>query len=371
MSEIALINPCFEDIFGLSRIDCACFETNLYTESISTLYLDEAEGINLRVIDSLKNCDNANELFGIMDTARTSGINRFLSDVQIQLIQKYNLSRSNYTGTIGEQTFKNPKTSGYVYSGVRFYTANVVGGYMKIKNIKTIFQASGTFNLLVYNNMNELLHTIPLATTAGGVTNNTQDITLPLWDERTQYLEYIFVYVYNPANPPKDNQLHCNCGGVRYDFHTQYPYFHSKSNKMKGWSKWLMIGQLETNNLDFDDLPTTTGNYMNGLTFDIEMWCDLTKQFCFDEPKLTDRQFISVAFTVRHAASYYLCTHLLTTPNLNRYTMINHEQMAALRNIHEEKYKEVLGFLVDTTDISNTDCLVCKDNIRIGKGLIG
>ena len=192
-----------------------------------------------------------------------------------------------------------------------------------------------------------------------------------MWDERTQFLEYIFIYSYDLANPPKDNQLHCNCGGVRYDFNVNYPYFHSNSNKMKGWSKWLMIGQIETNTLDFSDLPTTSGNYMNGLVFDIETWCDLTKQFCFDEPKLTDRQFISVAFAVLHASAYYLCTQLLTSPNLNRYTMINHEQLAALRNIHEEKYKEVLGFLVETTDISNTDCLVCKDNIRIGKGLIG
>ncbi len=50
--------------------------------------------------------------------------------------------------------------------------------------------------------------------------------------------------------------------------------------------------------------------------------------------------------------------------------MINHEQLNALRQLHEAKYKELITYLVETTDITNTDCLQCRDNIRIGKGLL-
>jgi hypothetical protein len=139
---------------------------------------------------------------------------------------------------------------------------------------------------------------------------------------------------------------------------------------MKGWSKWLMPGNIETDTLDFTDLESTSGNNMNGLTFDISFWCDLSRQFCFDEPDLNDRQFISVAYAIQHISAYYLCTQILTSPNINRYTMINHEQLNALRQLHETKYKELITYLVETTDITNTDCLTCKNNIRIGKSLL-
>jgi len=370
MSEITPINPCFEDIIGLSRIDCGCFEDNLYMTSNSTLYLDEAEGLNLRTIDSIKNCDNANDLWLLMDTARNNGISRFISDTNIALIQKYAPQRSNYKGTVGEQTYKVNRGLTTAYAGVRMRTANVVGGFMKITNIKTIFSGTDIIQLFVYNNLNELLHTINLNTTSNSVTTNQQSITLPMWDKRTQELEYIFIYAYDSLNQPKDNQLSCNCGGVTYPFNCQYPYFHSPSNKMKGWSKWIMPGNIETDTLDFSDLSCTSGNYMNGLTFDISFWCDLSRQFCFDEADLNDRQFISVAYAILHISAYYLCTQILTSPNISRYTMINHEQLNALRQLHEAKYKELITYLVETTDITNTDCLTCKNNIRIGKALL-
>lgn len=357
---------CYEDIIGLSRIECECFDENVgWDYSISGLYVDEAEGMNLRVIDAQKDCENDNNLWLIMNTARQNAIRQFLSDSQMRLMQKYQLARPLFNGSVGRHVYKRSLALTQNYAGLRMATANVVGGYMKITNINTFFSAAGAIAMTVYNNLNEVVATVNL-NTANGKQANTVNILLPMWNKNTDCLEYYFTYAVDPANQPKDNDLHCNCGGVKYSFNILNPYYKSTSNKLAGWSKWGMFGAFQTNTLDFFDMPTTTSNYMNGLSFDVQFYCELKRQYCFDDPNPNDETFISVAFALQHLTAHRLIIDILASPVLNRYTVMQGETLNNLAAYHKGKYDNLLEWLVKNVPMENTDCLMCRDNIKIG-----
>ncbi len=316
---------CFRNIIGLSRIDCECFEANNdWDESYSNIFLDEAEGLHLRMIDAVKDCENDNNLWLLMNTARGNAIRQVIDDTRQKLLQEYQLSRSNFKGVIGRYDYKNDRTLNNTYAGQRWRTANVVGGYARITDIATFFNVVGTVDVDIYNNLNEAIGTVTLDT-ANGKKMNTTDILLPLWDKRIDNLEYIFIYTYDPANKPKDNEYGCGSCGIKYSFNCKEPYYRSKSNKLAGWAKWLMAGNIEQDTLDFMDLDCCAGNYTNGLSFTVEMWCDLAKQYCFDEPDKNDPIFLTLAFAIQHQAAVRLIISILTSPNVSRYTMVNAE----------------------------------------------
>jgi len=326
--------------------------------------------MQLRQIDALKDCSNDGELWLLMDTARTKAIKRFVADTQSQMGTMYQLARTMFSGYLGKNQFKYLRTLNYAYAGVRWRTGQVVGGYAKITAINTLFQATGAITLDVYNSLNEHLYSMSLDTQAGVMKHNAllTPIVLPLWDGRCDNLDYVFIYTYDSNNKPYDIKL--SCCGRSYLFNCDNPYYKKKSNKLEGWSEWFMAGNIETSTLDFSDLSCTTGDYTDGLQFELQTYCDTTKTFCFDEPNLQDVQFMSVAFAVLHAAASYLAIDLITSGKLNFYTLIDREQLEAVRQYHETEYVKLTKFLVETVDLKNTDCFVCRDRIGMGRAML-
>lgn len=361
---------CFENIIGLSENDCECFDENTgWDISYSGVYLDKAEGLSLKMIEATKDCENENNLWLIMDNSRSNAIRQFISDSNNRLLQKYLLARSNFYGNVGRLDFKNNRNISKNYASIVFATANIAGGYAHIKTITTCFSAIAVKALTIYNNLNEVIGTVNLDTINGRKVNNV-DITLPLWDARIPNLVYYFVYSVDPANPCKDNILHCNCGGIHYDFNLNKPYYKSVNNKLEGWAKYFMVGNYEFDTIDFNDCVGVSANYMNGLTFGVDLYCDLSKQFCFENPDVQDPVFISLALAIQHLAAYKLIIEILSSPNVSRYTMVGGENLQALMTLHLDKYNELLDWLIKNANTANTNCLVCRDNIKIGVGTL-
>lgn len=361
---------CFSDIIGLSQIECECIDTNTgWDTSLSGLYVDKAEGLDLRMVEAVKDCVNENNLWLLMDAAKDKATRHFVADTNNRLLQKYIMARSNYYGNLGRLDYKNNRIVPRTYAGVRFATANIAGGYMHIKSITTCFSAAGNITLTIYNNLAEVVETVNL-TTINGRSINTVDITLPLWDERFTNLEYYLLYTVDATNPCKDNQVHCNCGGFHYDFNLNKPYYKSVNNKLEGWAKWIMLGEFSTNTIDFYECESTAGSYMNGLSFNVDMYCDLGMQYCFEEPDIYDPLFMTVAFALLHQTAYQLIISILASPNVNRYTMCNGETLQALMGLHDKKYNECIQYLIDNANTENTNCLACRDNFKIGVGTL-
>lgn len=362
---------CFTNIIGLSRIDCECFDENInWDESYSGLYVDEAEGLSLKMVDAVKDCENDNNIWLLMDTARSNAIRQFVSDTNMRLLQKYQLARSNFYGNIGRLDYKKDLVINNTYAGIRIATANVVGGWMKIKEITTLFSGVSTRTLTIYNNLNEVVDTVNIDTVDGRKVNPV-NIVLPLWDTRTTALEYYFVYAVNPAIPCKNNDINCStCSGVKYSFDMDHPYYKSVSNKLAGWSKWAMIGEWSGDTLDFSDVCTFADNTMNGLSIGVDFYCDLSKQYCFDNPDITDPIFITVAFALQYLTAHKLLIEIISSPNVSRYTMVGTEGLQSLIAYHKGKYDEAIDWLIKNANTQNTDCLACRDNIKMGVGTL-
>ncbi|MDD2285548.1 MAG: hypothetical protein PHQ11_09145, partial [Paludibacter sp.] len=105
-----------------------------------------------------------------------------------------------------------------------------------------------------------------------------------------------------------------------------------------------------------------------GLAFDVEMYCDISKQFCFDTPDKTSHEFMSLAFAIQHITTYNLLVDIITSPNVSRYTMMNGEIIQNLMKLHLDSYLANVDYLVKTADLKNTDCLKCRDKLKMMKG---
>jgi hypothetical protein len=351
---------CFDEIIGLSETTCECLPDNNYHLSNSCLFLDKAEGMNLKQIDSLAGCETESDLWLMMNDARSRAIKRFVSDAQAKMSQRYQLARTIFTGYIGKSQAKTIKAVGKTYAGVRIHPAQVVGGYITIKAINTYFEKTDTISLDIYNCLNEKLYTVSLDTEAGKMHRNllATPITLPLWSGEVDNLDYVFVYTYDANNRPYNTEL--SCCGKNYHFDCNRPYYSRHSNKLDGWANYMMCGEWSGDTLDFIDLECTCSDCTNGLQLEATTYCDTTKQFCFDEQDMNNPQYLTVAFAVLHAAAQYLCISLITSDKINRYTMTNIEQLEAVRQLHETKYQEALTWCIDNVDLHNTDCYLCK-----------
>jgi len=287
MSQQDISLACFDEIIGLSRTTCECYPDNPYYHSNSDLYLDELQGLNLKSLSALENCEDSTNIWTIMDRARNNATLNVINDITGELTKKHRVKRQPYYGAIGRKKHTSALSTTNTYMGVRWYCADIVSGNLRITKIHTAFTGTGNITLYIYNNLNDLLHTLTLATVSNTVKENilATPIDLPAHNSFTDNIEYYFVYEYDALNQPLNVDIDCltGCSGFNYTFNTCKPYFWSQTNKKKGWANYIMVGSWEGDDLvSFDDNPTTAGGYMNGILFEVEFGCKLQEVICKD-----------------------------------------------------------------------------------------
>jgi hypothetical protein len=362
---------CYNNIIGLSRTTCECLDTNLDYESKSDLYVDELEGVNLNMINGAADCNKGN-IWEIMQKARQNAIITYISDTTNKIMERAKLRRNIYTGAVGRRSFNQVRALNTTYAGVRLFCASIKGGILKINKINTLFTATGTITLYVYNNATELKATYTLNTVANKYCENIlpSALILPLYDEGLDNLEYFFIYEYSALNMPKNNDIICNCSGKKIYFNTKAPYFNSVTTL--GWSRYFMAGSVELNSIaDLSDVGYSTSNYMNGLLLDVEAKCDTKLVLCSGEMDFTANPLsLSIAFAIRYKAGEYLLNSILSSDNINRYTMMDGEAMATMIGFYKEKYNDLIKVIAAKTDLTQNDCLQCEDKIKLQRRTI-
>ena len=371
MSQQDISLACYENIIGLSRTECTCYKPNVFDESKSDLYLDELQGLNLKSLAELENCEDSDNIWIVMKRARENAILNVINDITGELTKTHRVKRQPFTGAIGRKRFTADLIFNTTYAGVRWYCADIVSGNLKITKIHTAFNATGTVTLYIYNNLNELVHTEILATEANKVKVNTLStpIELPAHNAFTDNVEYFFIYAYDINMKPKNVDVDCltGCSGFTYVFDTHRPYFWSQTNKKKGWADYIMVGGWAGNTLDeFDEAPETAGGYMNGLLFEVEFGCKLGEVICKDSLDFYNNVMaITLAFMVQHKAGELLLTDLMMSDKLTRDTMINAEAVNGLIGYYQNKYKQYLTTIMKQIDVKATDCFECVDFIQM------
>jgi hypothetical protein len=144
---------------------------------------------------------------------------------------------------------------------------------------------------------------------------------------------------------PMDNKVSCGCG--------------DKDSKIQ---QFVIPYGVNFQNLHSINTPGNKTEYANGVILDVEMTCGTSQFFCreFDEK---DEIAIAVASAVQYYAASGLLDRVLTTPNINRFTMENNQTLENMRAEYISEFKKLIQFIQNVADITGTDCFICKSSI--------
>lgn len=354
---------CLEKVIPLSRTECECSEDNRptdYNEGLSDFYLDELEGFNLDIIKSIADCEKGN-LWELMTKARENGIKSFVSDLLSCMQTNLQPARPNYEGILGQQVFNSTLSISESVAGQVVKGPRIVGGKLKIKKIGMILNTSTSVQVSVYNN--DDYTTSPIAVyTINAVANTVSNATLatplelPLWSNNVNNLEYYFVYTVSGFQPKNNSHGCVPCG---------------TGEKNPRWKNWVNVNGIRGNGTDYSSFATY--NELHGMILTAEIFCDANRFICSSEYPLnfrTDGYAMKMAETIRYRAGALLIDDILSSHEVNRYTMMDRESLYGKRNYFRKKAEEGVAWLCANTPYINNDCFVCKKPNLVTKGTI-
>ncbi len=366
---MSVTTDCLANIIGLSRNTCECFDVPVNT-SDSGIYLDEVEGLNLLQVNAGADCGNGS-LWDLMLKARTDAIGQYKADLSARLIQAYKPSRNAFKGQIGRSDSKDSVTPDSI-AGLQILCSPVKNGAIIINRIGLMFASTGTITVSIYNNISDepVVEFENLSTVAGKLTwANIDKTTLPMHTTEADYLTYYMVYTYT-GNKPKDNKLQCvTCSGKQVvGYSCNNPSFDYKHTDARyEWYRWLNITGVT--GADIDTLKAATPGFKNltyGLVLDAEVKCNMPDIACNDTDYTNSGVALAMAYTVRFRAAEFLCNAILSSGQLNRYTMLEREALYGKRNQYRKEYSDRLDWIVENMNITETGCLQCNPKVTKG-----
>ena len=363
------IGNCYDYVIGLSRTECDCHDPKTgyeldYNTSNSGLYLDEVHPLNN--LSGLENCDNQ-DIWRIMALARERAITTFVADTNAIISKNYQLKYRPYTGVIGRIKHDKDLNITNTYAGIIMKCNPVKSGELVINAIGTLFNFTGTVDVTIYDNLNTNHGTYTLTTTEDTFVINTlpTPLTLPLYSDYTDELEYYFIYTVG-ANQPRNNDLSCNCGTFKPVYSLKFPYYTKKKPPEYGWANYVMVGGVVTDDLDFMNADLSGSDELNGLTLTVELRCKVGETLCKDELDFVGDPIAgAIAHAVLYRAAFHLADMIITTGEINRQSLMNREQLVEYQKEWLEKYNEMILYIVDNIDISKSDCIECRDRLHI------
>lgn len=356
---------CFDNIIGLTRTPCNDYSglSSDYTTSDSGLYMDEL--IPLHKWESILNCKEGENVFTFMEKARDSAIIDFRIDAT-EILMRYNrLARNPFKGRIGKvkrSALLSTLTSGYYY-GIVLRVDDVVGGEIIITDISTLFEANGTVDVLLYNNLNTLIGTYTVNTVANTLTNNTVSITLPTHSEYVENLEYYFVVQYDGTNDPYNNEFYDDCNSLC----TAKP---TRSNKQFGFTDYMTVSGVTLSQVsDLSDLTYSSNNRCYGLSLGLTARCKVEEIWCYDDMDYVGNAVdMAVAKCIRLLSCMNLIRDIALSENLNFSTIIDKQTLGEWHERWTLEYSEMIDFIVKNIDVTRTDCFECGQEILVGVG---
>jgi hypothetical protein len=363
------IDSCYQNVIGISIDPCDCVDQSLipvdYSESLSGLYFDQLPGIDLVMLNMLGSC---NEVWTSIQKWISQGVNTMKVDAMREIMKKNVLRHYNYAGRIGSIRRDNYNPRYEDYSGVKMYCNPIRDGYMALKGIGVIMQDNASFNIELYNSIDDTaIHTIPVTAVAGRVQWNTlaSPITLPLWNDDLHDLEYTFLYD-TTGKRVADNKAICDCPGVKWCYDRHNPCFAQGRDVKERWRHWVMAGGVAMNDITKRD-DATAGIRMNGLIFDVEFNCNSFATLC--NSTITD--FASDPFdnsqaqAVWYKAGEFALRAVLSSKELNIDTMTNREGLLNYIQYYIQEYQKQIEYIGKNADVQRSGCLACRDNYNV------
>lgn len=348
------VNQCFQTVIGFTRSEDVLVSDYLsgYSVSDSGLYVDELQGMSLRILDSVGGKD---EIWEMMDRARMNGINTFKTDIFGELMKYNEYRREKFTGEVGHRRFTKAITHD-TYHGLRMYS-EIRGGVFTLRGVTLNLNTTETVNLLIYDDF-ELLHTVAITSSASKPSYNAiTPIDLNL--NGNYYL------IYAPVGAPMDNKMTCGCGGYRWCFNPDRPCYNTSRDN---WTQWCMAGGIHgTDPTDREDWAVS--EYAQGLRLHGEFKCDAMQMLCSDASDFENNEVDSaIAWAILFKTAEFLTYEIKNSGEVSRYTLIgNQEVLDANMAYYSERYAAMINYIAANLEPSRNDCLKCRPVMGIGR----
>lgn len=351
---------CFENIIGLSRTECECQDPKPegYNESKSGLYLDELEGFNLNVAEGADDCSRGS-LWDRMNRAVSNAKEDFITNLLGCINTQYKPRAENFSGQIGAAEFQNVLNLNQPYVGMKIQPYQLKGGVITLKRVGVIINQSKIVTIKIIKSVNKVgteigSFTSPMPVVANQITwiSLSPVLELPMWSYGGRVDYYIQLVV--DGFQPVDNKRDCGCGGV------QRPYL-----------PWFNFQGATGSDLSNLNTFNETGIRINGVVADLSVKCRTTDIICSEEMPLDFQDSgmaREIAAAIRFKAASKLYYELISSNEINRYTLINNEMNQALADKWEATYQQWIQYFCENLNVGTNDCLVCKDNKQIVKG---
>ena len=353
---------CLENIIGLSETTCECLidgtEPTDYNTSNSGLYLDRLDGFNINVASGGDNCSEGG-IWDRMAIAVSDAKKEFRTALLGLINQRFQSRAKAFTGQLGASGWKLNLALSQAYVGVKITPLQLVGGVIVLKRIGILINASQNVTVKVYSNENDATlinsYTTTVPVTAGSLSwlALSAPLELPM-SSNERAISYWIVLEVNGFQV-KNNKKDCGCGGVKRE-----------------WKEWISFSGALGN--DLTDMSTfTTNDYMNGLVLDVDIKCEASTLICGDS-KLLDFENDSfsqyMAEAIRFKAGEKLYRGLLSTDQINRFTMMNREEIGNMANSWGANYMKVMEYLNEIIDTKENDCMKCRRNNNMVMGSV-
>lgn len=364
---MSLIPHCLDNIIGLSRTACDCFDPKSFQSDVSTSgrYLDETEGLSLNMADAAADCETGT-VWDLMDKARSNAILSFKGDMMAKLLTTYKHKRKPWSGLMGGTDFKNSITLTGDYAGIQVYCQNIIGGLMSVKRIGLVFDSAADFTVYVYDNLTDtVVDQFDVHANANSLTwyNLSAPLNLDMNNYGNQSPRYYFLYDVG-AFSPKDVKASCGCGGGHYAY-----YFKPDAPQFKAyppyekyrWSEFIMLAGTSGSTLSTRENWGTT-QYLNGLILDVDFKCKIQDLLCKDTLDFeTNENAVVMAAAIQYRAAALLIDNILASGTINRYTMTDRERLMGKKNTYTTEYNNRIDFLAQNINLTANDCLECND----------
>lgn len=354
---------CLQDIIGLSRTTCSCFddESN-YNLSESGYYLDELEGMNILTLDKSTDCSTGS-IWEMLEKAKTLAINDFQTDMVAALSQSYKASMKTFNGMIGKTNWSETRKVSYALSGLTLIPLRAQKGILKVNSVFIAMNEVGSYNGKIYsseqNEGDNPLHTftavIPIAQKWTEVVIGEQ---LPMSSSDGGDIAY-FIVIENNGVKVMNNALAC-CG-----FKPNCRVFGKEYRTDRLWYNYVKVGGVQGN--DFDNLNSCKPmeNYMNGMRLDVTISCDSKDAICDNLDFTGGGNAAVIAKALQYKAGYHLAYQILSSTTINRYTMMDREELFAKRNMYQKEYEARIKYLSTNLNVAENGCWTCDQRLAI------
>ena len=353
------IYSCFDDVIGFTRKEDICVEgyDSSYADSDSGLYIDELQGMSLKILDAVGGKDS---IWDKMTYATENAINSFKIDALREILKTKEPARKKFIGDIGGKSFTTTIADA-TYHGLRLYS-DISGGAFTLRGVTLMLNTTEAVNLLIYSGETDedgasALHTIALTSLAG---RPKYTAITPIELDLTGNYYFLFSSVGLPYN----NQLTCNCGTYKWCFDINNPCYKYSRDK---WTEWTMAAGVKGDDLTIRDDWGTSRDAM-GLRLHGDFGCDTLGILCSDHADWSGNMIDqSIAWAVLYKAGSFLSSYIMDSEEVNRYTLLGLEGLAANMVYYEERYKIMLEFIAENIEEDRNECLKCKDRYGFSK----